>query len=337
MDPSILIPELLKNGQFRLAAIAATNRITSSPPPNPAELFSLLYVRLASLTLLDATDIAAAESIALGDLTSAAYLNPETGENLLPWSLRLITIRLQSLSYAEPRRALTGYYDLATEARETYSKTSIDDADGRLIWKARLRDLGIRVANCLVEMGDWEGAKRHLESLRVGLGEGLDGREEDDMLRGRIALVLLRIGDLEGARRYLTEPNDADDGEDGAMHLSATSYAEALRPLLSLAHGNYSSATAQFRGGLIPDALVRQNRAICAVYAGRLNEGKDLLQSLVDDKITPKTVIFNLSTAFELLSDRARNMKLELAETIAARDGGLTGWEMAPTRFKLSN
>ena len=71
----------------------------------------------------------------------------------------------------------------------------------------------------------------------------------------------------------------------------------------------------------MPDALSRQNRAICAVYTGRLNEAKDLLQSLVNDKISADLVVFNLSMTFELLSDRARSMKFGLAEQLAQQDG----------------
>lgn len=287
------------------------------------------------MILLDATDLAAAESLALSDISSSAYLDPESGENILPWSLRLIATRLQSLAPSDPHLALTGYYHLAREARRIYAKLSPDDGDARLIWKARLRDLGIRVANCLAEIGDWDGVKRHLQGLRVGLGEGLDGREEDDMLRGRIALILLRTGDLPGARRYLTNTGENDNIDE--MQLSGGPYAEALRPLLSMAQGNYLSAAAQFRSGLVSDGLARQNQAICSLYAGRLNEAKELLQSLVEDHITPKTVLFNLSIAFDLLSDKSRSMKLDLADILAERDGTSHGWEIAPAVLKLSN
>ena len=290
---------------------------------------------MTCLTLLDAVDLAAAESLALGDLSSSAYLDPDSGANILPWSLRLIATRLQSLASSDPHRALTGYYDLAGEARRIYVKLPSNDGDAGLVWKARLRDLGIRVANCLVEIGDWDGVKRHLQSLRVGLGRGLDGREEDDMLRGRIALVLLRTGDLDGARRCLSNIDEKDDTDD--MQPSGGSYAEALRPLLSMVQGNYLSAAAQFKSGLVSDALARQNQAICLVYAGRLNEAKELLQSLVDDRITPKTVVFNLSIAFDLLSDKSRSMKLGLADTLAGRDGTSYGWEVAPEILKLSS
>lgn len=332
---SLSISELLRSGQFRLSATVATERLTSPPTPPPVELFSLFYIRLASLTLLDAGDLAATESLALGDLSSSVYLDPESRDSILPWSLRLIATRLQSLDSSDPHRALTGYYTLADEARKIYVKLSPDDGDSRLIWKARLRDLGIRVANCLVEIGDWDGTKRHLQSLRIGLGEGLDGREEDDMLRGRISLVLLRIGDLDGARRYLTSTTEKNEPDD--VQLIGGSYAEALRPLLSMAQGNYLSAAAQFRSGLLSDALARQNQAICSVYAGRLNEAKELLQSLVEDHINPRTVVFNLSIAFDLLSDKSRSVKLGLAHTLAERDGTSHGWEIAPATLKLSN
>lgn len=298
----------------------------------------------------------------LGDITVSPYLHPETGANILPWDLRLLTTRLQALASSDLRRAVGGYYDLATEARVVYANLNSDDADGRLLWKARLRDLGVRVANSLVEMGDWEGVQRHLQSLRVGLGTNLDGREEDEMLRGRIALVLLRVGDLEGARRCLgiasddhsrakvrqedkegdESPEDSDDDSltpnPSRAHTGSTStYVEALRPLLALAANKLDDASSQFSTALIPATLAAQNRAVCALYSGRLSEARDLLEGLVADGVASSTLVFNLSTVFELVSERARNLKIGLAERLAQRNEGGhgSGWEVGVADMKL--
>ena len=37
--------------------------------------------------------------------------------------------------------------------------------DDARLWSARLRDLGLRIADALVEMGELETANRHLDSL----------------------------------------------------------------------------------------------------------------------------------------------------------------------------
>ncbi len=79
------------------------------------------------------------------------------------------------------------------------------------IWKDRLDDLGGRVADALIEMGDLQGAARYLESWRAGMMIGKvseDGdREAQKMKEGkikrRLTLLYLRIGKVEAARECI--------------------------------------------------------------------------------------------------------------------------------------
>lgn len=74
-DADTPIPDLLARGYFRAAAIAAAQTLTSGAldPTDHARIFDLFYIRLACLTLVDATPLAAQEVKALGDLHSAFY------------------------------------------------------------------------------------------------------------------------------------------------------------------------------------------------------------------------------------------------------------------------
>lgn len=376
------------------------NRLTSPPSPSPDEIFELLYVRLACLVLLGAQKLAVAEAGSIGDLNGDVYrvsstspdaladekeanphesdADPELADpiidfdSILPWELRLLATYLQ---HSPSPRLVSAYYDLATYARHQYSlscQPHVNDGDQKLLWKSRLRDLGVRVANALVEMRDWGGARRHLQGLRVGLGEGMDGRGEDEQLRGRIALVCVRVGDLKGAREVLElgkgviglqkgEPDDTvDEGGEGRNgtqdktgpggedrreeeegETERTIYAEAILPLISVASGSYDFAHTQLLASLLPSDLAQNNQAVSALYAGRLGEARGVLEGLFnrdgEGKGTnaSKALLFNLSTVYELATDRSRNLKMGMAEKIAAQEGGETGWERAGSEFKL--
>lgn len=159
-------------------------------------------------------------------------------------------MRLQGIGYGDSKRGVSGYYDLARDARERIIKTAGDE---RFRWRERLEDLGVRVGNALIEMGDFAGAARHFESLRRR-----DGRH-DVLLDGRLALLYLRLGDVAGARRYVEQVKDGN-----AM----------LRPLLSMAEGRYEDAIAEWRElrNGSDNELVTQNLAVCLAYTGRLEE-----------------------------------------------------------------
>ena len=283
-------------------------------------------------------------------------------ENVLPWDLRLLATYLQH--YPASPNLTSAYYDLASYARHQYGLAAMGRwEEEKLAWKTRLRDLGVRVANALVEMGDWEGAKRHLQSLRVGLGDGLDAREEDELLRGRIALICARVGDLKEARELLglkgkeqgreekriegpgAGEDDASDDhgreEKEAEEDAPTGpYAETLLPLLSLARGDYGAAHSQLQTGLLPQPLARHNQAVTALYQGRLSEARDLLEDLVNQADTVGAAgsaqLLNLAMVYELATDRGRALKMALAEKVAGREGdGKSGWERGMADFKL--
>ncbi|KAL9119876.1 MAG: hypothetical protein Q9187_003567 [Circinaria calcarea] len=328
--PSTPLPELLSTGQFRPAAITAAQLLTNSTSPSDyVQIFQLFYVRLICLTLINATPLAAQEAKALEDLGSSFYRHPISHAHLVPWELRVLAVRLQGIGFADARRGIMGYYDLASDARSEIL-TSKDNAE-RDTWKARLEDLGIRVANTLVEMGDLEGAGRHLESLRVGPVE----KEQDQLLRARLILLNLRIGDLTAARAYMGKRKDEED--------AGSPYISALEPLFSMAEGNYSDAISQLStlendepsAALQP--LYAQNLAVFLLYNGEIAKARSLLESLISSGHSFPTLIFNLSTIFELCTDRSRSLKMALAEKIAKRDdvGDGVGRERGNVDFKL--
>ena len=327
--PSVSSPidTLLLSGHYRLAAIAAArNIVTAASPTDYDTLLHLLHIRLSCLCLLQEHALAAQESKVLGDLNSAFYRHPLSNVHLVPWDLRMLVVRLAALGYGEWRKGIMGYYELARECRESIIKASSDD--DKVLWRSRLRDCGIRVANVLVEMGDLEGAGRHLGTLSASPDAAKTTETREILLME--TLIWLRVGDIHAARRCLANaaaqsPNELIDG--------------TLSALILLADSEYEEATAAFNAlheHFPDDAMVAQNLAVCFLYTGQILEAKTLLNELVLESPPFHSLVLNLSTIYELCTERNREKKVALAESLARRkDGGGVGWELSNTEFKL--
>ncbi|KAI9148066.1 hypothetical protein HJFPF1_11888 [Paramyrothecium foliicola] len=343
-DPSVPLEHLLAKGHFRAAAIAAGQKLTnpagngSVNPQDSKAIFDLLYTRLACLTLIDATPLAAQEVKAFEDVNNARiYIDDVTGEHLVPWDLRVLIVRLQSLGFGDPRRAVMSYHDLAREAREQIAKaTTLHDNTARELWKARLHDLGIKVAGALIDMDDLSGAAHHLSTLR-DLG--------DNKLTLSKALLWLHLGDATSARRCASQCA----GEDGTLEQIVTA-------LCDMADADYESALQRWQDlkTTMEDEMVGVNAAVCLLYLGRLQEvrhfksqepvcygkltlikGREILEDLVSKGMASHTLLFNLSTIYELCTDKSRGLKMKLAERVAGMDETETGWEKTNADFKL--
>lgn len=217
-----------------------------------------------------------------------------------------------------------GYYDLARDARVEASKVKTQEE--KELWKGRLRDLGVRVASALVEMGDLSAAGRHLQSLLSADKEIGDHQ----LLRGRLGLLYLKIGNLAAAEKCINPSADTP---------TEHPYSTILAPLLSIAQGDYSAAITQLIAtkdkASSPDPLVLQNLAVCLIYTGRLVEARPLLQSLVAEGHSFPSLIFNLSTIYELCTEKSKGLKMDLAGKLADREGDSIGWEKLNSDLKL--
>ena len=262
-SPDTPLSVLLANGHFRAAAIlSARLLITSTGPTDHEQIFSLLYTRLATLTLIDATPLAAQEVRALEDMNSPKYHDPVSGEHIVPWELRVLAVRLQSIGFGDWRRGVMGYYELAREARGEVLRCRGSAKD---MWKDRLKDLGLRVGNALIEMGDFEGATRHLDGLRGTM----ENEDDNRTLLMQLSLLYLRIGDVSAARRCFLRFGEEE----------RTNYEEyrMMSALCSMSDGKYEEAAREWKR--MRDAkvcrgteMVTQNLAVCLLYNGRLSE-----------------------------------------------------------------
>ncbi|KKK19247.1 hypothetical protein ARAM_005281 [Aspergillus rambellii] len=309
------LERLLTEGHFLLAAYLCGTILTSSSisPTDIKLIFALLYTRLACLELSGNTIIAAQESKALEDLSSTFYYidpKPEAADtsdqknssyscHIAPWPLRVLAIRLQSIGFGDSRRGIGGLYEIGLEARREIMRADVTPAE-RDIWRRRLSDLGIRSANALIEMGDLNAAKRSLESLRKT-------EPVNETIKLRMVLLLLLTGDIDAAKQVCGDLDETGD--------------TIFKPLLSMSEGRYSDAAHEWRALLenkrADEGMVSQNLAVCLLYTGRLNEAREVLESLVQANHSFSSLVFNLSTVYELCSDKSVQLKNGLVEAVA--------------------
>ncbi|OJJ51508.1 hypothetical protein ASPZODRAFT_55774 [Penicilliopsis zonata CBS 506.65] len=331
------LERLLAEGHFLVAAHLCATLLTPSfiSATDSNSIFTVLYLRLACLELSGNAILAAQESKALEDLSSTFYYvgtdqkasegAPEHGHHgaprhIVPWPLRLLAVRLQSIGFGDPRRGIGGLYELGLEARREILRPGTTNSE-RAIWSDRLADLGVRSVNALIEMGDLETARRSLANLTAS-------RTMDHVARTRKALLLLKIGDLDAAKKLQSEAGESDDS--------------LLKPLLSMAEGRYLDATSEWRALLdsafqeSERAMIVHNLAVCLLYTGQLNEARPFLESLISENNSFGSLTFNLSTIYELCSEKAATLKTQLVERVSKQPvSGHTNLEHPNSDFKL--
>lgn len=318
--PDALLADLIQYGHFRRAAQSSLLALIRSSPDDAGNIFQLLCTRLACLTLISRPDLASHEAIPLTELLAR---NPSVAKDivpLVPWDLRLLLVRLQAFGAADGgRRGVMALYQLASEVRANVlmAKTEGDQADAEL-WSARLCDLGLRVADALVEMGEFETATRHLETLEDNQGDEIPYRK---------ALLRVRVGDATGAQQCLGDLHDADRKN-------------TLEALLKVADGDFASSTNALQrlvDNHPQNGLLASNLAVSMLYTGHITQARELLEDRVARLPAFGGMLYNLSTIYELCTEGAVDRKTGLTRRLAARppqpDNG--GWERANFDFKL--
>lgn len=197
------LPELLQHGHFRRAGEAALTALFQAPPDDADRVLQLLHIRLVCLVLINHAERAADEAIPLTDFLARG--TPEAQDLLpsIPWELRLLLVRLQSIGANDGgRRGIMALYALAGEVRAQVKEARSEyNDDESQIWSDRLCDLGLRVADSLVEMGELDTANRHLETLV---------NAPVDEVFGRRALLRARGGDIADAQHCIDRMEDKE-------------------------------------------------------------------------------------------------------------------------------
>ena len=303
-------PGLFSQGRYTAAAEASARRLAQPPPPPQQELLNLFYIRLAALIKLNYIFLAAAEAHVLEDVNSSNYRIEGTNECVLPWELRLLTIRMQSVGLRSARKGgVSALYELAGEARSKFRHAgSTDEAS---TWSRRLKELGWCTVEALVEEGDLQTAVRQMRSLK--------GQGQDEEWEARMVMLLLKIGDLDGARKILDRSDESRP---------------ILRDVLKICEGNYEESTES--GSKVDGTTTsRSNKAMANFYSGNVEESSRILEALMQEGKIEKESVFNLVTCYELMAERAvRERKEGLVERVGRSAMGKEG-SLSQTDFKI--
>lgn len=316
------VQSLITKGDFlgaaHLAAICLTSGLVQ--PTDHVSIFKLLATRYSCLELVGQLLLAAQEAKALEDLSSEFYyVVPEVteaeveehdgqrplAEHIMPFSLRVQAIRLQNIGFSDPRRGVTMLYDLGLEVRE-HLASPYTTAEDRAEWSKRLESLSMHVVNALIELGDLDCAQRTLAQSRP-----VDPKAQARW-RSRMVLMLVKLGQVSQAQQYLDRMEPYDDGKTVLSAILAVADGrvdEAARLLEDLSHTKDESDVAP---------LAKQNLAVALLYLGRISEAKRLLESLVEEGHSFPSLTVNLTTVFDLTSDRSRDQKVALVNKLAA-------------------
>ncbi|KIW99348.1 uncharacterized protein Z518_11336 [Rhinocladiella mackenziei CBS 650.93] len=311
---------LLSQCEFLRAAHLAGSILTSGTvrPTDSKTVFRLLAVRYSCLELSGNLLLAAQEAKALEDLSSAFYYddpNVDKAEDdevlqphrvphhIMPFSLRLQALRLQSIGFSDPRRGVSTLYDTAFECREHLSTPSTTP-EQRVLWTERLHEVSIWVVNALIEMGDLDCAARTLETIKPG------NSEHRALWTSRMILVRIKMGDMAKAHKLMKDSEFTPEDK------------LALESLLAVADGRYKEASealskSEAKADPSMTALVKQNLAVAYLYQGEVPKAKSLLEELINDGHSFQTLTINLATIYDLTSDRSRDLKMSMISQIA--------------------
>lgn len=210
-------------------------------------------------------------------------------------------------------------YALAGEVRANLRRARLSGDNAAIaVWSASLQDLGLRVCDALVEMGELETATRHLDTLH-----GIDA----DEMAYRKALLRVRVGDVSGARKC-------------SETLKSEIKKKEFHSLLQISNGDYEGAVTSLQALMeeYPShELFAQNAAVSLLYTGHITSARDVLEDLASRLPMFPTLLFNLSTVYELCTERGAERKGALVLQSAGKRPGPEsgGWERGIGEFKL--
>lgn len=187
------------------------------------------------------------------------------------------------------------------------------------LWRSRLCRVMYSMANCLLMMKDYVLAvETYLSIIQY------EPQQRVQLLSG-IGRIFLQIGDIKTAEKYFQEVEKADQ-EKGQGPMIDTAIL-MNRAFVYLSQNNYADAHSCFSSVLKIDPnnpVANNNAAVCLLYLGRLKESLGQLESLVQQDpafYLHESVLFNLTTMYELESSRSTQKKQALLEAVAGREG----------------
>ncbi|XP_071999607.1 trafficking protein particle complex subunit 12 isoform X2 [Engystomops pustulosus] len=344
------LKQLLNSKNWR-AAVDLSGRLLSAhgqgygksgqPTNHTTDSLQLWFLRLSLLVKLGLFQNAEVEfepfkNLDQPDLYYEYYPHVYPGRrgSMVPFSMRILHAELRQYLGC-PQETLDRLHSMKTiclkildnlekgfaEDGSMITMTSSNRQASVQLWRSRLGRLMYSMANCLLMMKDYVLAVDAYHTVMEYYP-----KQEPQLLSG-IGRIFLQIGDIKTAEKYFQDVEkviqnltNKDDPDKKIMVLMN-------RAFLHLGQNNFSEAHKFFTEVLTLDptnTVANNNAAVCLLYLGKLKDSLRHLEGLVQQD--PKhylheSVLFNLTTMYELESSRSMQKKQALLEAVAVKEG----------------
>ncbi|XP_058407837.1 trafficking protein particle complex subunit 12 [Diceros bicornis minor] len=308
------------------------------PTSHTADSLQLWFVRLALLVKLGLFQNAEMEFEPFGNLDQPdlyyeyyPHVYPGRRGSMVPFSMRILHAELQQY-LGNPQESLDRLHrvkavcskiltNLEQGLAEDGSMSSISPENRRAsvqLWRSRLGRVMCSMANCLLLMKDYVLAVDAYRSVIQYHPE-----QEPQLLSG-IGRIFLQIGDIKTAEQYFQDVEKVTQKLDG---LQGKIMVLMNRAFLHLGQNNFAEAHKFFTEILKiepTNAVANNNAAVCLLYLGKLKDSLRQLEAMVQQDprhYLHESVLFNLTTMYELESSRSVQKKQSLLEAVASKEG----------------
>ncbi|XP_054847740.1 trafficking protein particle complex subunit 12 [Eublepharis macularius] len=308
------------------------------PTSHTTDSLQLWFVRLALLMKLGLFQNAEMEFEPFGNLDQPdlyyeyyPHVYPGRKGSMVPFSMRVLHAELQQY-LGNPQESLDRLHNMETICTkildnlehglaEDGSMTNLTQESRQAsiqLWRSRLGRVMYSMANCLLMMKDYVLAVETYHTVIKYYPE-----QEPQLLSG-IGRIFLQIGDIKTAEKYFQDVEKVTPKLDG---LRSQIMVLMNRAFLHLGQNNFAEAHKFFTEILKIDpsnAVANNNAAVCLLYLGKLKDSLRQLEGMVQQD--PKhylheSVLFNLTTMYELESSRSMQKKQALLEAVAVKEG----------------
>ncbi|XP_031213110.1 trafficking protein particle complex subunit 12 isoform X3 [Mastomys coucha] len=309
------------------------------PTNHTTDSLQLWFVRLALLVKLGLFQNAEMEFEPFGNLDQAdlyyeyyPHVYPGRRGSMVPFSMRILHAELQQY-LGNPQESLDRLHRVKTVCSKILANLEQGLAeDGGLssitqesrqasvqLWRSRLGRVLYSMANCLLLMKDYVLAVDAYLTVIKYYPE-----QEPQLLSGIGRILLQQIGDIKTAEKYFQDVEKVTQKLDG---LQGKIMVLMNRAFLYLGQNNFAEAHKFFTEILRMDptnAVANNNAAVCLLYLGKLKDSLRQLEAMVQQDprhYLHESVLFNLTTMYELESSRSMQKKQSLLEAVASKEG----------------
>uniref|UniRef100_A0A8C8Z161 Trafficking protein particle complex subunit 12 n=1 Tax=Prolemur simus TaxID=1328070 RepID=A0A8C8Z161_PROSS len=277
------------------------------PTSHTTDSLQLWFVRLALLVKLGLFQNAEMEFESFGNLDQPdlyyeyyPHVYPGRRGSMVPFSMRILHAELQQY-LGNPQESLDRLHRVKTVCSKVRAATHSSltgcpcFAASVQLWRSRLGRVTYSMANCLLLMKDYVLAVEAYHAVIRCCPE-----QEPQLLSG-IGRISLQIGDIKTAEKYFQEVEKVTQKLDGPQG-----------KIMVLMNRK------------CPSLCANNNAAVCLLYLGKLKDSLRQLEALVQrdpGHYLHESVLFNLTTMYELESSRSMQKKQCLLEAVASREG----------------